>query len=237
MLNVVISQMDARKNDTTRYSAGDSNIGLDGYHYWSYQQPTNNGSIGNSIVYGTSAIECATANDVGCFYGGSAINTKAAMLTSSDPYKSGDMTLSVSYDGNTDTFSTGSFNQAMLKEHVHSSPGYTSNAHTFLDFRARGLGSEYTPSGFSGFFSGILEYDVSGRSNDQLASLRSSSTLATFTFDSTYHDVQVVAPVTVSAPPVNNYTSTSWSVGPFFPLGSMTLKFGCLLYTSDAADD
>ena len=226
MLNVVISQMDARKNDTTRYSAGDSNIGLDGYHYWSYQQPTNNGSIGNSIVYGTSAIECATANDVGCFYGGSAINTKAAMLTSSDPYKSGDMTLSVSYDGNTDTFSTGSFNQAMLKEHVHSSPGYTSNAHTFLDFRARGLGSEYTPSGFSGFFSGILEYDVSGRSNDQLASLRSSSTLATFTFDSTYHDVQVVAPVTVSAPPVNNYTSTSWSVGPFFPLGSMTLKFG-----------
>jgi hypothetical protein len=226
LLNVVISQMDARKNDTTRYSAGDSNIGLDGYHYWSYQQPTNNGSIGNSIVYGTSVIECATANDVGCFYGGSAINTKAAMLTSSDPYKSGDMTLSVSYDGNTDTFSTGSFNQAMLKEHVHSSPGYTSNAHTFLDFRARGLGSEYTPSGFSGFFSGILEYDVSGRSNDQLASLRSSSTLATFTFDSTYHDVQVVAPVTVSAPPVNNYTSTSWSVGPFFPLGSMTLKFG-----------
>ena len=39
LLNVVISQMDARKNDTTRYSVGDINIGLDGYHYWSYQQP------------------------------------------------------------------------------------------------------------------------------------------------------------------------------------------------------
>ena len=222
LLNVVISQMDARKYDTTRYSVGDTNIGLDGYHYWSYQQPTNANDNSSAIVYGTSVIECATANDVGCFYGGSAINTKAAMLTSSDPYKSGDMTLSVSYDGNTDTFSTGSFNQAMLKEHVHGSSSSTGNAHTFSDFRARGLGSEYTPSGFSGFFSGILEFDVSGTGNSQLASLRSSSTLATFTFDSTYHDVQVVAPVTVNAAPANNYTAT-WSA---VDTGSMTLKFG-----------
>ena len=33
-----------------------------------------------------------------------------AMITSSDPYKSGDMTLSVNYNSNNDTFSTGSFN-------------------------------------------------------------------------------------------------------------------------------
>ena len=224
LLNVVISQMDARKYDTTRYSVGDTNIGLDGYHYWSYQQPTNANDNSSAIVYGTSVIECATANDAGCFYGGSAVNTKAAMLTSSDPYKSGDMTLSVSYDGNADTFSTGSFDQAMLKEHAHPSPSTTSNNYTFDHFRTRGgiTGLGYDPSGFSGFFSGILEFDVSGTGNSQLASLRSSSTLATFTFDSTYHDVQVVAPVTVSAAPANNYTAT-WSA---VDTGSMTLKFG-----------
>jgi len=224
LLNVVISQMDARKYDTTRYSVGDTNIGLDGYHYWSYQQPTNANDNSSAIVYGTSVIECATANDAGCFYGGSAINTKAAMLTSSDPYKSGDMTLSVSYDGNADTFSTGSFDQAMLKEHSNPSASSSSNNYTFDHFRTRGgiSGLGYDPSGFSGFFSGILEFDVSGTGNSQLASLRSSSTLATFTFDSTYHDVQVVAPVTVSAAPTNNYTAT-WSA---VDTGSMTLKFG-----------
>ena len=224
LLNVVISQMDARKYDTTRYSVGDTNIGLDGYHYWSYQQPTNANDNSSAIVYGTSVIECATANDAGCFYGGSAINTKAAMLTSSDPYKSGDMTLSVSYDGNADTFSTGSFDQAMLKEHSNPSASSSSNNYTFDHFRTRGgiSGLGYDPSGFSGFFSGILEFDVSGTGNSQLASLRSSSTLATFTFDSTYHDVQVVAPVTVSAAPANNYTAT-WSA---VDTGSMTLKFG-----------
>jgi hypothetical protein len=222
LLNVVISQMDARKNDTIRYSVGDTNIGLDGYHYWSYQQPTNANDNSSAIVYGTSAIECATANDAGCFYGGSAVNTKAAMLTSSDPYKSGDMTLSVSYDGNADTFSTGSFDQAMLKEYSNPSSSTAANNYTFDHFRNRSIVSGYTPSGFSGFFSGILEFDVSGTGNSQLASLRSSSTLATFTFDSTYHDVQVVAPVTVSAAPANNYTAT-WST---VDTGSMTLKFG-----------
>jgi hypothetical protein len=224
LLNVVISQMDARKYDTTRYSVGDTNIGLDGYHYWSYQQPTNANDNSSAIVYGTSVIECATANDAGCFYGGSAINTKAAMLTSSDPYKSGDMTLSVSYDGNADTFSTGSFDQAMIKEYSNPSASSSSNNYTFDHFRTRGgiMGLGYDPSGFSGFFTGILEFDVSGTGNSQLASLRSSSTLASFTFDSTYHDVQVVAPVTVSSAPANNYTAT-WSA---VDTGSMTLKFG-----------
>ena len=140
LLNVVISQMDARKHDTTRYSVGDTNIGLDGYHYWSYQQPTNVNDNSSAIIYGTSAIECATATDVGCFYGSSSVSSKAAMLTSSDPYKSGDMTLSVSYDGNTDTFSTGSFDQAMLKQQVHNNSSSTGNNHTFTNFRARQVG-------------------------------------------------------------------------------------------------
>ena len=177
--------MDARKNDTTRYSVGDTNIGLDGYHYWSYQQPTNVNDNSSAIVYGTSVIECATATDAGCFYGGSAVNTKAAMLTSSDPYKSGDMTLSVSYDGNADTFSTGSFDQAMLKEYSNPSASTTSNNYTFAHFRNRWIqGLGYLPSGFSGFFSGILEFDVSGTGNSQLASLRSSSTLACLLYTS-----------------------------------------------------
>ena len=133
------------------------------------------------------------------------------------------MTLSVSYDGNTDTFSTGSFDQAMLKQQVHNNSSSTSNNHTFTNFRARQVGGYgYNPSVFSGFFSGILEFDVSGTGNSQLASLRSSSTLATFNFDTSNHDVQVVAPVTVSSAPANNYTAT-WSA---VDTGSMTLKFG-----------
>ena len=58
--------------------------------------------------------------------------------------------------------------------------------------------------------------------NSQLSSIRSSSTLATFTFDTTNDDVQVVAPMTTSAAPSNNYTS-NWST---VDTGSMTLKFG-----------
>ena len=77
-------------------------------------------------------------------------------------------------------------------------------------------------SSYSGFFSGILEFDVSGAGNSQLASMRSSSTLAGFTFDTINDDVQVVAPMIVSAAPSNNYTS-SWTT---VDTGSMTIKFG-----------
>ena len=52
--------------------------------------------------------------------------------------------------------------------------------------------------------------------------MRSSSTLASFTFDTTNDDVQVVAPMTISAAPSNNYTS-NWTT---VDTGSMTLKFG-----------
>ena len=68
LLNVVISNIDYRKNDTTRYSAGDTGLGMDGYHYWSYQGATNADNDGLGINFGTSAIECATSNDSGCFW-------------------------------------------------------------------------------------------------------------------------------------------------------------------------
>jgi len=81
---------------------------------------------------------------------------------------------------------------------------------------------ESTASSYSGFFSGILEFDVSGSGNSQLAAMRSNSTLASFTFDTNDDDVQVVAPMTVSAAPANNYTA-NWTT---VDTGSMTLKFG-----------
>ena len=85
LLNVVISNVDYRKNDTTRYSAGDTGLGMDGYHYWSYQGATNADNDGLGINYGTSPIECATSNDSGCFWGDSSNQPGGAMITSSDP--------------------------------------------------------------------------------------------------------------------------------------------------------
>ena len=68
------------------------------------------------------------------------------------------------------------------------------------DFRSSDF-YDSSAASYSGFFSGILEFDVSGSGNSQLASMRSSSTLASFTFDTTNDDVQVVAPMTISAAP------------------------------------
>ena len=82
------------------------------------------------------------------------------------------------------------------------------------DFRSSDF-YDSSASSYSGFFSGILEFDVSGTGNSQLASMRSSSTLASFTFDTTNDDVQVVAPMTISAAPSNNYTS-NWSNGGYW---------------------
>ena len=142
------------------------------------------------------------------------------MLTSSDPYKSGSMTLGVNYNSNNDSFSTGSFNQAMVRQRISDNNTFE-HTQTLSEFRATDFYSS-SATGYSGFFSGILEFDVSGTGNSQLASMRSSSTLATFTFDTTNDDVQVVAPMTISAAPSNNYTS-NWST---VDTGSMTLKFG-----------
>jgi hypothetical protein len=221
LLNVVISNVDYRKNDTTRYSAGDTGLGMDGYHYWSYQGATNADNDGLGINYGTSPIECATSNDSGCFWGDSSNQPGGAMITSSDPYKSGSMTLGVNYNSNNDTFSTGSFNVSAVVQDVRPSSSSFEDYASLSDFRSSDFYSS-SATGYSGFFSGILEFDVSGSGNSQLSSIRSSSTLATFTFDTTNDDLQVVAPMTISAAPSNNYTS-NWST---VDTGSMTLKFG-----------
>ena len=221
LLNVVISNIDYRKNDTTRYSAGDTGLGMDGYHYWSYQGATNADNDGLGINYGTSPVECATSNDSGCFWGDSSNQPGGAMFTSSDPYKSGDMTLGVNYNSNTDSFSTGTFNISAVVQDVRPSSSSYADYASLSDFRSSDFYTS-SASGYSGFFSGILEFDVSGSGNGQLSSIRSSSTLASFTFDSTNDDVQVVAPMTVSAVPSNNYTST-WAA---VDTGSITLKFG-----------
>ena len=221
LLNVVISNVDYRKNDTTRYSAGDTGLGMDGYHYWSYQGATNADNDGLGINYGTSPIECATSNDSGCFWGDSSNQPGGAMITSSDPYKSGNMTLGVNYNSNNDTFSTGSFNISAVVQDVKPSSSSYADYASLSNFRSSDFYSS-SATGYSGFFSGILEFDVSGTGNSQLSSIRSSSTLATFTFDTTNDDVQVVAPMTISAAPSNNYTS-NWST---VDTGSMTLKFG-----------
>ena len=225
LLNVIISNIDYRKNDTTRYSAGDTGLGMDGYHYWSYQGATNTDSNGLGINYGTSPVECATSNDSGCFWGDtnythSTNRPGGAMFTSSDPYKSGDMTLGVNYNSNTDQFSTGTFNISAVTQSVRKGSGYV-EAVSLSDFRSSDF-YDSSASSYSGFFSGILEFDVSGIPNSQLASMRSSSTLASFTFDTTNDDLQVVAPMTISAAPSNTYTS-NWTT---VDTGSMTLKFG-----------
>jgi hypothetical protein len=220
LLNVVISNIDYRKNDTTRYSVGDTGHGMDGYHYWSYQGATNADNNGLGLVYGTSPIECATSHDSGCFFGYESSYPKGLMLTSSDPYKSGSMTLGVNYDTNNDSFSTGSFNQAITFQFI-SDNNTAEQSQPLSEFRSSDF-YDSSASTYSGFFSGILEFDVSGSGNSQLASMRSSSTLASFTFDTTNDDLQVVAPMTISAAPSNNYTS-NWST---VDTGSMTLKFG-----------
>ena len=223
LLNVIISNVDYRKNDTARYSAGDTGLGMDGYHYWSYQGATNANNDSLGINYGTSAVECATSTDSGCFWAEATGNDNlpsGAMITSSDPYKSGNMTLSVNYNSNTDAFSAGTFNIATHTQYVRTISNPQEYA-TLSNFRNSTFYEPYA-SDYSGFFSGILEFDVSGVGNSQLASMRSGSTLASFTFDSINDDVQVVAPMTVSAAPSNNYTS-SWTT---VDTGSMTIKFG-----------
>ena len=119
LLNVVISSIDDRKNDTTRYSAGDTGLGMDGYHYWSYQGATNADNDGLGINYGTSPIGVQPLRTLVAFgVMDSAETFRGAMIISPDPYKSGDMTLSVNYNSNNDTFSTGTFNQSIVQVDV-----------------------------------------------------------------------------------------------------------------------
>ena len=91
------------------------------------------------------------------------------MLTSSDPYKSTAMTLAVSYDSREDSFQVGTFNQAIVRQRIldssgtKESPGSTiyQNSMSLSDFRSTEFYSS-SASSYSGFFGGLLEFDVSG---------------------------------------------------------------------------
>jgi len=89
------------------------------------------------------------------------------------------------------------------------------------DFRHTDFYSS-TATTYYGFFSGLMEFDVSGTGNDQLASVRSNSTLTSINFDTTNDDVQVAAPLTVSALPSNSYTNTWDGIDE----GELVLNFG-----------
>ena len=69
LFSVLISDYDYRRNDTDRYSAGDTGVGLDGYHYWSYQDPTNANDNSQSIALRHfSPVECVTTRESCCWY-------------------------------------------------------------------------------------------------------------------------------------------------------------------------
>ena len=237
LLNVVITNMNRRSNMTSMYSAGDTGFGMDGYHYWSYQGATNANDNGLGIVYGTSPVQCATSNETACFWAPDAKDSNATsapsamFLTSSDPYASGDMGLGVSYNANTDAFLTGSFNQALIRQNVKNGNGNT-QANTYTSTYRGVYQNQYsTPSSlssgtlsWSGYFNGILEFDVSGASNNQFASIGTGSTRASFTFDYGTNFAEVVAPMDITAFASNNYT-TNWTT---VDTGSMTLTFGDL---------
>ena len=89
------------------------------------------------------------------------------------------------------------------------------------DFRHSDFYSS-TATTYNGFFTGIMEFNSSGTGNDQLASVRSGSTLASINFDATNDDVQVAAPLSVSTLPSNNYTNT-WDT---VDTGELVLNFG-----------
>ena len=220
LLNVVISNLKLKSTDTSKYSASDTGLSLDGYHYWSYQAPTNLNNNGAGVVYGVSNIECATSANSGCFWGSdNSFSPSGMMLTSSDPYKSGNMSLSVSYDSNSDSFSTGTFNTAAVVQPIEVSSNNFISSQSIDQFRS--VNFYQATSAYAGFLAGILEFDVNGAGNSQIASIASQSN-ASFTFDEINDDVQIVAPLSISSFASNNFTS-NWST---IDSGVVTLSFG-----------
>ncbi|MDC2994665.1 FecR domain-containing protein [Gammaproteobacteria bacterium] len=220
LLNVVISNLKLRSTDTSKYSASDTGLSLDGYHYWSYQAPTNVNDNGAGIVYGVSNIECATSANSGCLWGSdNSFSPSGIMLTSSDPYKSGNMSLSVSYDSNSDSFSTGTFNTAAVVQPIEVSSNNFDSSQSINQFRS--VNFYQATSAYAGFLAGILEFDVNGAGNSQIASIASQSN-ASFTFDEINDDVQIEAPLSVSTFALNNFTS-NWSS---IDTGLVSLSFG-----------
>jgi hypothetical protein len=236
LLNVVIANLDYRKNMTSIYAPGDTGHGMAGVGYWSYQGDTSASSDGKGIIAGTTPIECATSADSGCIWGsqdttayisGKMDNTstntpRSAMITSSDPYKSGDMTLAVAYDSNSDSYATGTFDQPIYWQSIYNyaDSDYEIDAYkTLSDFRSTNFYLS-SSSSYKGFFAGMLEFDVTGSGNGQLAPVR-STTQATFAFDTTNDLLEVSVPLNVSAYS-NNYLDT-WSS---IVQGSLNLTFG-----------
>ena len=236
LLNVVIANLDYRKNMTSIYVPGDTGLGMAGVGYWSYQGDTSASSDGKGIIAGTTPIECATSADSGCIWGsqdttayisGKMDNTstntpRSAMITSSDPYKSGDMTLAVAYDSNSDSYATGTFDQPIYWQSIYNyaDSDYEIDAYkTLSDFRSTNFYLS-SSSSYKGFFAGMLEFDVTGSGNGQLAPVRSTRQ-ATFAFDTTNDLLEVSVPLTVSAYS-NNYLDT-WSS---IVQGSLNLTFG-----------
>ena len=131
-LGVMINTMDKRSNDTTKYSAGDTGQYIDGTHYWSYQKRTNQTNDGLGVQLGVSPIECASSSDRGCLiaenntsdsYGNYYFTGKrpiGMMVTTSDPYKTGPMSVGVKYDTNSDTWGTDTFNQMAITGQFHT---------------------------------------------------------------------------------------------------------------------
>ena len=116
-LGVMINTMDKRANDTTRYSVGDTGQRLDGTHYWSYQKRTNVDNDGLGVQLGTTPIECASSSDIGCFAARDSTSDNrpmALMVTTADPYKTGDMGVGVKLDTNNEDWATSSFNQMAI---------------------------------------------------------------------------------------------------------------------------
>jgi hypothetical protein len=235
LLNVVIANLDYRKNMTSIYAPGDTGLGMAGVGYWSYQGDTSASSDGKGIIAGTTPIECATSADSGCIWGSqdttayvsrmdnTSTNTpRSAMITSSDPYKSGDMTLAVAYDSNSDSYATGTFDQPIYWQSIYNyaDSDYEIDAYkTLSDFRSTNFYLS-SSSSYKGFFAGMLEFDVTGSGKGQLAPVR-STTQATFAFDTTKDLLEVSVPLTVSAYS-NNYLDT-WSS---IVQGSLNLTFG-----------
>ena len=116
-LGVMINTMDKRSNDTTKYSAGDTGQYIDGTHYWSYQKRTNQTNDGLGVQLGVSPIECASSSDRGCLIAEDSASDDrpiGMMVTTSDPYKNGPMSVGVKYNTNSDTWNTDTFNQMAI---------------------------------------------------------------------------------------------------------------------------
>ena len=230
LFSVLIADYEHRSDDTVRYSAGDTNYALDGYHYWSFQDSTNANDNSKALLYGTSPVACVTTREAGCWYGGTVGGRPiASLLTPSDPYSKEDMQLSVFYDANSGTFNQGTFAQASFTQNIAHKTDLGGNTLRYADNMGVSLATFRTSSeaGYSsnanthnGFFGGILEFHDNGQS--QLARIHTSSTLATIVFDDTNDLVQTVAPLTIASAPTNNYTAT-WST---VDTGTMTLKYG-----------